>query len=92
MRVFKVVALLAAFQLPWIFFPVRAEAQVVPLGSEFQVNTFTTDGQYYASVAADADGDFIVVWTSQDQDGSFSGVFGQRYASTGTPLGTASSE
>jgi len=64
------------------------------VGGEFQVNTYTTNKQLSASVAADADGDFVVVWTSGDpfnaafgQDGSQYGVFGQRYASTGAAVG-----
>src|SRR5262249_20725722 len=35
----------------------------------------------------DAAGDFVVVWTSYGQDGASQGVFGQRFASTGGPLG-----
>ena len=36
-------------------------------------------------MASDAAGNFVVVW--QSSDGFYNGVFGQRYASTGTPLG-----
>ena len=32
-------------------------------------------------------GDFVVEWSSKDQDGSNYGVFGQRYAASGAPLG-----
>jgi hypothetical protein len=52
----------------------------VPLGPEFRVNTFVTNDQMGASVAADDAGDFVVVWTSSGQDGSNYGVFGQRYS------------
>jgi len=48
-------------------------------GSEFRVNTFTTDEQVFSTVALDADGDFVVSWTSNTQDGSGSGVYAQRY-------------
>ena len=41
----------------------------------------------FPSVASDAAGNFVVVWESDGQDGSSSGVFGQRYDSTGAPLG-----
>ena len=58
-----------------------------PLGPEFRVNSYTTNGQSYPSVATDSTGNFVVVWTSSAQDGSSSGIFGQRYASTGAPLG-----
>ena len=38
-------------------------------GVQFQVNTYTTDYQSYPSVAADADGDFVVVWDSFGSSG-----------------------
>jgi hypothetical protein len=57
------------------------------LASEFQVNTFTLYSQRYASVAADADGDFVVAWASVNQDGSSYGIFGRRFSSAGTALG-----
>ena len=38
-------------------------------------------------MANDSSGNFVVVWRSNGQDGSFYGIFGQRYASSGTPLG-----
>jgi hypothetical protein len=56
-----------------------------PLASEFQVNSYTTDSQRHASVAADADGDFVVAWDSLGQDGSRYGVFARRFSSAGTP-------
>jgi len=58
------------------------------VGAEFQVNTYTTGSQYNPAVAADADGNFVVVWASFGQDGSGPGVFGQRYTSAGTVVGT----
>ena len=39
--------------------PVTAQPPV-PVGSEFQVNTFTTSSQRYPSVSLAADGDFVV--------------------------------
>jgi len=41
-----------------------------PIGAEFQVNTYTTKAQGSASVALDADGDFVVVWNSLGSAGS----------------------
>ena len=44
----------------------------------------------YPSVAADADGDFVVVWESDGSSGtdtSCTSIQGQRYASTGAPQG-----
>jgi len=49
------------------------------LGPEFQVNTFATSYQVDAAVAMDADGDFVVAWESDNQDGSYLGIFAQRF-------------
>src|SRR6185503_8148643 len=57
----------------------RYDAGGAPLGGEFRVNTFAVDEQVDPSAAAGAAGDFVVVWSSQGQDGSNYGVFGQRY-------------
>jgi hypothetical protein len=65
----------------------RYASSGVPVGPEFRVNTYTTDVQSYPSVAADTSGNFVVVWQSLHQDGQGYGVFGQRYASSGAPLG-----
>ena len=59
----------------------------IPLGGEFQINTFTPNNQFGSAVAADTAGNFVVAWESDGQDGSGFGIFGQRYASTGAPLG-----
>jgi hypothetical protein len=53
------------------------------LGSEFQVNTYTTGAQRNPSVSLDADGDFVVTWRSADQDGSGDGVFARRFNAAG---------
>ncbi|WP_374307439.1 calcium-binding protein [Dongia sp.] len=37
-----------------------------PLGTEFTVNTYTTGGQRFSSITADADGGFTVAWQSAD--------------------------
>src|SRR5207247_1044019 len=55
------------------------------LGPEFQVNTYTTGFQTEPALAAAPSGSFMVVW--QGLEGSSWGVFGQRYAASGTPLG-----
>jgi len=58
-----------------------------PLGPEFRVNTYTSDSQQQARVATDGNGNFVVVWTSEGQDGSAAGIFGQRFSSSGDPVG-----
>ena len=56
--------------------------------SEFPVNSYTDNNQSFPDVAIDADGDFVVVWESQLQDGSSVGVFGQRFDSGGNSAGS----
>jgi len=62
-------------------------ASGAPQGPEFQVNTYTTSQQYRPSVAVDAAGNFVVVWTSVGQDGSQIGVFGRRFDMSGSAQG-----
>jgi len=57
-------------------------------GTKFQVNTHTTNDQDRPSITSLNDGGFVVVWTSDLQDGSSSGVYGQRYNAAGTPVGS----
>jgi Ca2+-binding RTX toxin-like protein len=66
----------------------RYAADGTALGSEFLVNTFTTNGQFQPSVTALSDGGFVVTWTSDGQDGSSFGIYGQRYAANGTTVGS----
>jgi hypothetical protein len=61
----------------------RYNAAGVAQGSEFQVNTYTTDLQRNATVGMDADGDFVVTWSSYAQDGSNYGIYAQRYNAAG---------
>ncbi|NGX62599.1 MAG: hypothetical protein K940chlam9_02098, partial [Chlamydiae bacterium] len=63
----------------------KVEAQVV--GSEFQVNTYTTSDQWDSSAAPLNDGGFVVTWESDGQDGDVYGVYGQRYDSSGVKSG-----
>jgi hypothetical protein len=75
-------------------FAQRFNASGVAQGGEFQVNTYVAGNQFESSVAMDADGDFVVVWTSQHQsqseaaqDGDGSGIFAQRYNASGIAQG-----
>jgi YD repeat-containing protein len=65
----------------------RFAADRTPLGGETRVNTYTAGSQAYPSVAISASGDFVVTWSSRHQDGSDWGIFGQRFAADGMPLG-----
>jgi hypothetical protein len=57
----------------------RFDFQGRPEGPDFAVNSFTTGRQVYPSVAAAANGRFVVAWDSYGQDGDSMGVFGQRF-------------
>ena len=50
-----------------------------PLSSEFTVNTYTSDLQTAPDVAMDADGNFVVVWASNGQDGDGNGIFARHF-------------
>ncbi|WP_036235020.1 DUF4347 domain-containing protein, partial [Marinobacterium litorale] len=56
------------------------------LGDEFQINTYTYTGQLMPSATTLNDGGWLVTWTSEGQDGSGYGVYGQRYASDGSTI------
>lgn len=58
-----------------------------PIGTELQVNTYTTGRQENPTVSPDGDRGFVVLWSSEDQDGSDEGVFGQRLALDGSRRG-----
>jgi len=65
----------------------RYAANGSQVGGEFKANTETGSDQRYSSVTSLHDGGFVVSWTSLLQDGSGSGVYGQRYAADGTSMG-----
>ena len=56
-------------------------------GAAFRVNTFTTGIQDFPAAAMDADGDFVITWRSEAQDGSGAGVFAQRFNAVGVAQG-----
>jgi len=65
-----------------VSFPASAQT---PLGSEFQVNVYTTGYQLAPAVAASASGDFVVVW--QNGWSPSSDIRLRRFASDGSSLG-----
>ena len=72
----------------WGVYGQRYAADGAASGTEFLINSYTSNNQYDPSVTALADGGFVVTWRGSDQDGSGYGVFGQRYAADGTATGT----
>ncbi|KKM16898.1 hypothetical protein LCGC14_1681160, partial [marine sediment metagenome] len=57
-------------------------------GSEFQVNTYVTNAQQNPSVTTLSNDKFVVTWDSWDQDGTFSGIYGQIFNTDGTKSGS----
>ena len=51
-----------------------------PDGGEFLVNTFKTGDQITAAIAAQPNNRFVVVWASNNQDGSGYGIYAQRFS------------
>jgi hypothetical protein len=68
----------------------RFNASGAPQGPEFLVNSYTTGLQNHPAVAADADGNFVVVWTDhneyEDGYGLRADIFARRYDAAGFPL------
>ena len=52
----------------------RFSSAGTPQGTEFQVNTYTTDTQSTGAICCDASGDFVVAWDSRSEDGGNYGV------------------
>ena len=71
----------------WGIFAQRYDSTGAPIGSEFQANTTTTKNQVHSSIAMDDSGNFVIVWSSQDQDGNNWGIFAQRYDASGAAQG-----
>jgi hypothetical protein len=69
-------------------FAQRFASSGTPVGTEFQVNTFTAGTQSEPAVAADGSGNFVVVWSSLGQEGTGAEVFGQRFSASGVRLGS----
>jgi len=69
-------------------FSQRYDSNGARVGSEFQVNTYTSNVQTNPSIAALNDGGFLVTWESSHQDGSNYEIYGQRYSSSGVKIGS----
>ncbi len=57
-------------------------------GSEFRVNSTTSDNQQSPSIACDSSGNFIIVWESYGQDSEGFGIYAQKYNSDGSTNGS----
>ncbi|MEO0990835.1 MAG: hypothetical protein AAFX00_07805, partial [Pseudomonadota bacterium] len=58
-----------------------------PLTPESQVNSFVVGNQTDPEIATLSDGSYVVVWTSEGQDGDGLGVIAQKFTAAGEPIG-----
>jgi len=70
-------------------FAQRFNAHGNPVGGQFRINATTYSNQRGAAVAMDADGDFVVAWSSYKQDGDRDGVYVRRFNSSGSARDSA---
>ncbi len=65
---------------------------MIDYGDAFQVNDYTVRDQKWSKVAMDSQGDFIITWSSYNEEdsqgGTGFGVYAKRYNSSGSALGT----
>ncbi len=66
----------------------RYDSSGVVLGPEFRVNTTTLDSQHNPTIAMSPNGNFVVSWVSDHQDGDLQGVYAQRFNAAGVEQGT----
>jgi hypothetical protein len=72
----------------WGIFAQRFDADGLPTGNEFQVNSTASSSQQESAIAALNDGGFVAVWRDDSgSDGSSAGVQGQRFDAVGNPVG-----
>lgn len=76
--------------LTWGIYGRRLDASGAAIGSEFLINTtYLLDDQQRPSVAMNSSGAFAVAWDGGGLLGLFPGIYVQRFASDGTPTGSA---
>jgi len=71
--------------LDYAVFARRFSRQGIPLSGEFRVSVQSPGGE--GGMAADAQGNFIVTWTTRRKDSNRTEIYARRYARNGTPLG-----
>jgi hypothetical protein len=60
------------------------QANGAKLGGEIHVNTFTSGNQHHPDITTLKNGDFVITWESQDEDGSGYGIYQQRFNADGS--------
>jgi hypothetical protein len=71
----------------WGVFAQRFNSEGEAIGKEFQVNTYTKWYQWHPAIAMDNKGNFVITWSSEEQDGSSYGIFAQRFNKNGEAVG-----
>jgi Ca2+-binding RTX toxin-like protein len=71
----------------WGIYARRYDEKNNPLASEFRVNTTTAYAQKNPVLTPLINGGFLVLWESDQQDGSGWGIFAQRYDTLGNRVG-----
>jgi len=73
----------------WDIYGQRYDSNGSPLGSNLKINADTSSSyQSSPAIAVDGSGNFVMVWTD-DRNGQYnSDIYGQRYDSKGSPLGS----
>ncbi|WP_375443027.1 beta strand repeat-containing protein [uncultured Nostoc sp.] len=66
----------------------RYNSNGVAQGGEFKVNTQTINNQTNSTIAIAQNGNFVISWQSENQDGSGYGIYAQRYNSNGVAQGS----
>ena len=56
------------------------------IGTEFQINTFTSNNQGYPVTLGLSNGNLLVVWQSSYQDSSQQGIYAQLFQADGTKI------
>ncbi len=65
----------------------RYTSNGTPVGGEFRLSTDVANDQQVAQMVILADGGLLVVWESSGQDGAAAGIYGQRFDTSGAPVG-----
>jgi hypothetical protein len=68
--------------------PMRRRLLTLPVTDEFRVNSYTIGPQYYPAIGMQSNGNFVIAWYGQGQDGGGSDeVYAQCFNSNGALLG-----
>lgn len=78
-----------AYYSNWIDNITGANMEVIigAVGGEFRVNTDTVGDQKWSDVALDANGDFVITWSSSENTDQIYDVYAQRYNSSAEQVG-----